>query len=177
MDFGTVCPACRKESEQTLDLRNVLDSMRPADYTKTVQAGDMEIFFKPLSYKNINDNNAMQYENQKLLQMLPDTAVPDAEKMTALTAALKRITDITVSAIGQSISAIKTPQALVNEPDFIEEFLTNCDRQLFNQIRDFIIDLKVNSEMQPLKMSCPDCNHKYEQSITLDMSSFFGSAS
>ena len=177
MDFGTTCPACRKESEQTLDLRNVLDSMRPADYSKTIQAGDMEIFFKPLTYKNINDNNAMQYENQKLLQMLPDTAVLDTEKMTALTSALKRITEITVNAIGQSIAAIKTPQALVNEPAFIEEFLKNCNRQLFNQIRDFIIDLKVNSEMQPLKLSCPDCNHTYEQSITLDMSSFFGSAS
>ena len=177
MDFGTVCPACKNESERTLDLRTVLDSLKPADYSKTITAGDMEIFFKPLTYKNINDNNAMQYENQKLLQMLPETDVPDSEKMSALTTAFKKITEITVNAISQSISAIKTPQALVNEPAYIEEFLKNCDRQLFNQIRDFIIELKVNAEMQPLKIVCSECNHNYEQNITLDMSSFFASAS
>ena len=177
MDFGTQCPACKHESERTLDLRTVLDSIKSPDYTKSLAWGDMEIYFKPLSYKNLNDNNQMQFENQKLLQILPDSAVPDSEKMTALSAALRKITDITVSSLAQSIAAIKTPQALVGEPGFIDEFLKNCDRALFNQVRDRIIELKIQSEMQPLKLVCNECNHEYEQSITLDMSSFFESAS
>jgi hypothetical protein len=177
MDFNTTCPACQHESEQTMDLRTVLDSIQVADYNKTVHAGDMEIFFKPLNYKHVNNNNQMQYENQKLLQMLPDSGIPDAEKMTALSDALKKITDITVVALAQSIAAVKTPQALVSEPEFIEEMLKNCGSKLFNQIRDFILDLKASSEMQPLKLVCSECSHKYEQSITLDMASFFAYAS
>jgi hypothetical protein len=177
MDFSTTCPACQHESEQTMDLRTVLDSIQVADYNKTVHAGDMEIFFKPLNYKHVNNNNQMQYENQKLLQMLPDSGVPDAEKMIALSDALKKITDITVVALAQSIAAVKTPQALVSEPEFIEEMLKNCGSKLFNQIRDFILDLKSSSEMQPLKLVCSDCSHNYEQSITLDMASFFAYAS
>ena len=177
MDFNTQCPACNHESERTLDLRTVLDSIKAPDYSKSLTWGDMEIYFKPLSYKNLNDNNQMQFENQKLLQILPDSAVPDSEKMTALSAALRKITDITVSSLSQSIAAVKTPQALVSEPGFIDEFLKNCDRALFNQIRDRIIELKVQSEMQPLKLVCTECNHEYEQSITLDMASFFASAS
>ena len=177
MDFGTTCPACNHSSEQTLDLRTVLDSIRIADYSKTVTAGDMEIFFKPLTYKHLNNNNQMQYENQKLLQMFPDSEIPDVEKMLALSDALKKITDITVIALSQSIAAVKTPQATVYEPEFIEEMLKNCDSKLFNQIRDFILDLKASSEMQPLKLICSECNHEYEQNITLDMASFFGYAS
>jgi hypothetical protein len=177
MTFGTACPACKEESEQVMDLRTVLDSLRPADYNQTIQAGDVEMFFKPITYKNMNDNNAMQYENQKVLQMLPDSAVSEGEKLVAIGDALKKITEITVNALGQSIVAIKTPQALVTEPEFITEFLKNCDRQLFNQIRDHIVNLKVSSEMQPLKMTCTSCDHQYEQAITLDMTSFFESAS
>jgi transcription elongation factor Elf1 len=177
MDFNSQCPACNHESERTLDLRTVLDSIKTPDYTKNLAWSDIEIYFKPLSYKNLNDNNQMQFENQKLLQMLPDSAVSDSEKMTALSAALRKITDITVSSLARSIAAIKTPQALVSEPGFIDEFLKNCDRALFNQIRDRIVELKVQSEMQPLKLACTECNHEYEQSITLDMSSFFESAS
>jgi hypothetical protein len=177
MPFGTACPACKEESEQVVDLRTVLDSLRPADYSQTIQTGDVEIFFKPITYKNMNDNNAMQYENQKVLQMLPDSEIPESDKLVAIGDALKKITEITVNALGQSIVAIKTPQALVTEPEFITEFLKNCNRQLFNQIKDHIVDLKVSSEMQPLNMTCTDCNHQYKQSVTLDMTSFFGSAS
>ena len=177
MDFNTQCPACKHESERTLDLRTVLDSIKAPDYAKSLAWGDMEIYFKPLSYKNLNDNNQMQFENQKLLQILPDSTISDSDKMTALSAALRKITDITVNSLAQSIAAIKTPQALVGEQEFIDEFLKNCDRALFNQLRDRIIELKTQSEMQPVKLICAECKHEYEQALTLDMSSFFESAS
>jgi hypothetical protein len=177
MDFGTKCPKCGHECEHTVDLRGVLDRMKTPDYNKSLNSGDVEIFFRPMTYKNINDNNALQYENQKLLQMLPDSEIPDTDKMSALGAALKRITDITVKALAQSIAVIKTPQALVSEPEYIDEFLKNCDRELFNRIRDLIIELKEQAEMPPMKLTCPECTNEYEQAVTLDMSSFFVPAS
>jgi hypothetical protein len=173
MDFGTKCPKCGHECEHTVDLRSILDRMQAPDYNKSLKSGDMEIFFKPMSYKNINDNNALQYENQKLLQLLPDSEVPENEKILALSTALKRITDITVKALGQSIAAVKTPQALVSEPEYLEELLKNCDRELFNRIRDHIVDLKSQAEMPQLTLTCPECQNQYEQAITLDMTSFF----
>jgi hypothetical protein len=177
MDFGTKCPKCGNECEHTVDLRSVLDRIGSPDYNKSLKSGDLEIFFRPMTYKNLNDNNAMQYENQKLLQMLPDTEVPDPEKMTALGSALKRITEITVKALAQSVAVIKTPQALVSEPEYIEEFLKNCDRELFNRVRDHIVELKNQGEMAPMQLTCPECKNQYEQPVTLDMSSFFGPAS
>jgi hypothetical protein len=177
MDFGTKCPKCGHECEHTVDLRSVMDLMRTPDYNSSLKLGDMEIFFKPMTYKNINDNNAVQYENQKLLQILPDGEIPDKEKMSALGAALKRITDITVSALAQSIAVVKTPQAMVGEPEYLEELLKNCDRTVFNRIRDCIVELKSQSEMDSMKLTCPECNNEYEQAITLDMSSFFAPAS
>jgi hypothetical protein len=177
MDFGTKCPKCGHECEHTVDLRGVLDRMKTPDYNKSLNSGDVEIFFRPMTYKNINDNNALQYENQKLLQMLPDSEIPDTDKMSALGAALKRITDITVKALAQSIAVIKTPQALVSESEYIDEFLKNCDRELFNRIRDLIIELKEQAEMPPMNLICPECKNEYKQAVTLDMSSFFVPAS
>jgi hypothetical protein len=177
MDFGTKCPKCGHECEHTVDLRSVMDLMRTPDYNSSLKLGDMEIFFKPMTYKNINDNNAVQYENQKLLQILPDGEIPDAEKMSALGAALKRITDVTVTALAQSVAVVKTPQAMVGESEYLEELLKNCDRTVFNRIRDCIVELKSQSEMDSMKLTCPECNNEYEQAITLDMSSFFAPAS
>jgi len=177
MGFSTQCPACQHVSDQAIDLRNVLDSMRPVDYAKPITSGDMEIYFRPMSYQNMSDNNKLQYENQKMLQNIPDGAGTDVDKMSALSKALQEVTAMTVKALAQSIAMVKTPTAMVSEPEFIEELLKNCDRKLFNEIRDYIVTNKAQSEMQPIKLTCPECKHEYEQTVTLDMSSFFEPAS
>lgn len=177
MEFTTNCPKCQDVSDRTLDLRTALDAMQPADYAASIKYGDMEIFLRPMNYQNLNDNNRLQYQNQKMLQGLPDSNLDDEAKMSTLTDALRKITDITILAIAQSISAVKTPTALVSEPEFIEEMLHKCDKKLFTQIRDRIVELKSKSEMQPVKLTCPSCSHEYDQAVTLDMTSFFEVAS
>jgi hypothetical protein len=177
MEFSSQCPACKAESDRSLDLRLVLDGLKEPDYSQCIRHGDMEIFLKPMTYKNLTDNSLMQYENQKLLQVLPNADVPENDKMTTMGATLLRITEVTMKALAQSIAVVKTPTAMVSEPEFIEEMLHNCDRALFNQIRDQIVALKSAAEMKPLHLTCDECNHEYEQQLTLDMSSFFGPAS
>ena len=177
MEFATTCPACQDTTERSIDLRTMLDALRAPDYTAHVSHGDLEIYFRPLNYKNLNDNSALQYEQQKLLQVIPDSTISEADKMTALTQAFKSLTEITIRSLAISITAIKTPQALVSEPAHIEEFLKNCERDLFNQIRDHVLRLREQSELQPLKLECTACNHQYQQALTLDMASFFAPAS
>jgi len=177
MEFTTSCPACQDTTERSIDLRTMLDALRAPDYSKHISYNDLEIYFRPLSYKNLNENSQLQFEQQKLLQVIPDSSVSDADKMTALTRAFKQLTEITVRSLSISITAIKTPTALVSEQPFIEEFLKNCDRDLFNQIRDHVLKLREQSELQPLKLQCTACQHSYEQALTLDMASFFAPAS
>ena len=177
MEFATTCPACNDTTERSIDLRTMLDALRAPDYAAHVSHGDLSIYFRPLNYKNLNDNSALQYEQQKLLQVIPDSTISEADKMTALTQAFKSLTEITIRSLAISITAIKTPQALVSEPTHIEEFLKNCERDLFNQIRDHVLRLREQSELQPLKLECTACNHQYQQALTLDMASFFAPAS
>jgi hypothetical protein len=177
MEFSTACTKCGEVNDRELDLRQVLDSIRTPDYSKPVEQGDMQIYFKPMTYKNLNDNNQLQFEEQKILQMLPDTEIENTEKVRLLGEAFKKLSEVTIQALAQSISTIKTPTVMVSEPEHIKEFLENCDRTLFNRIRDFIIDVKGQAEMQPVKIVCDKCQHEFEQELTLDMSSFFEVAS
>lgn len=177
MEVGTRCPSCGEDAEHGLDLRLVLDRMQAPDYQKVLKYGDMEFYFRPMTYKDLNENNQMQFEEQRVLQTLNSSESSESDKLTAMSHALKKITEITVKAMGLSISAIKTPTALVTERAFIDDLLKNCDRKLFAMIRDHVIELKTLSEIQPLAMKCGSCGHEYQQAITLDMSSFFADAS
>jgi hypothetical protein len=177
MEVGTQCPACETEAEYSIDLRTVLDAMKTPDYQEVLRYGDMEFYFRPMNYKDINENNQLQFEEQRMLQAIVSVDTSDEEKVKTMSHALKKITEITVKAMGLSIAAIKTPTALVTEKEYIDDLLKQCDRQLFSQIRDRVIKLKAMSEIQPLKMKCNHCGHEYSQSMTLDMSSFFADAS
>ena len=177
MEMSTTCPHCENEADYGLDLRTILEQIKTPDYSKPIVAGDLQIFFKPMTYKHLNDNNQKQFEEQKLLQVLPDSDMPDTDKMTAMSAALVKITHITIDALSQSVAAVKTPDGLVSEPEFIEEMLKNCDRRLFAQIRDHIINVKSQAEIQPIKLKCSACEKEYQQAVTLDMTSFFEDAS
>lgn len=177
IEIASTCPSCQHPDEYQLDLQNVLDAVQVPNYADTAKYGDLEIMFKPMSYEEQNRNNAIQFEQQQLIRNIPASDLPDDEKLRRMAEVMKRIAELTVIAMRDSIGGIRTPNAFVTEPAHIEEFLNNCDRQLFTTIRDKVIELKQTSELNPVKLECQECHHQYEQSLTLDMTSFFGDAS
>lgn len=174
MEVSTTCPNCATESDHALDLRSVLDQLSPGDYNKPLQFGDLIVFFKPMSYRQLNSNNAIQFEEQKLLSILPNSEIEESKKAQMINNAFKKITDMTIDALSQSVSAIHTPTAQVNEHEYILDFLRNCDRSVFDKIRDHIVELKASTELKPLNFKCGNCNHEYTQGFSLEMSNFFG---
>ena len=177
MTFSTTCPKCQNEDEYGVDLRTVLDRMKKPDYTTPIKQGDIEIYFRPMTYKNLSDNNKIQFDEQRIFQSLSAEGTVDTTQLTAMSDALKRMTEMTVSALSQSVLTIKTPTAMVTEQEYITEFLKNCDSKLFNLIQNYVVEHKAEAEMQPIMITCNSCQNEYEQSITLDMSTFFGRAS
>jgi len=177
MDFGSTCPKCDHSNDYGLDLRTVLEAMKAPDYSQAIANGDIQIYFKPMTYKNLSDNNKIQFDEQRVFQTLPTDGTVDSTKISAMSDALKRMTEMTVVALAQSIVTIKTPSAMVTEPEFITEFMLNCDRALFTRIQDYIIEHKATAEMQPVTIKCTECQNEYKQNITLDMTNFFERAS
>jgi hypothetical protein len=76
--------------------------------------------------------------------------------------------------LSQTITHIKTPNAFVEEKEYILDFLKNCDRETYIAIRDYNASLKAQTEIKPLRIRCVHCQHEYEQPFTLNTSDFFG---
>jgi len=173
MDVTSTCPNCKNNNEFDLDLRIIMDSLKTPDYDTPLVLGDLTVTFMPLSYRQINQNSQMQFEDQKLMQALNSTDMDTEQRLAMLSESFKKITALTIRAIAVSISSIQTPDALVTEPEFILEFLNNCEKDLFQQIRDHAIALRQAGEIKPLDIACSECSTKYTQDFSLDMSNFF----
>ena len=158
-------------------MRQILDQLKLPDFESTLQYGDLEIAYAPVSYEHQNNSNQSQFEEQQMIQSVTSSDLPEEEKLKRLNDAMRRITEFTIEALKWSIAGIRTPGAIVSEQEYIKEFLLNCDRKLFNIIRDHVIDLRKVSDLKPLDIKCGNCSHEYKQTVTLDMTSFFGPAS
>jgi len=177
MEMETVCPACTNQDSFEINLNSLLDTMPKANFDTVISHGDLEFYFQPTSYELTNRVNLFQFEQQRILQQIQQSEQSDEQRMETLSKTLQQVTDLTIKAIGYSIAGIRTPQSLVSEQTYIEEFLKNCDSALFTKIRDHVIKLRTDSDLPPMKLTCSSCSHNFEQSLLLDSSNFFADAS
>lgn len=178
MEISTTCSACREISDFTVDLRAVLDSIGTPDYDKPLTVGDLTFYFGPNSYRQQTDIALEQFESQKIIEMVSQMdQMDEAERAAQMGTAFRKISEITVNTVSRTIRAVKAPDAMVTDYDQIREYLNNCTKDIWESIRNRSIELREASEIKPLQITCPHCNHSYEQPFTLNMSNFFVNAS
>ena len=173
MEVETVCPACGEEADYSLDLRLVLESIKPADYSQSLAIGDLTLRFKPMTYKDLNENSMLQFEEEKMSRVIADTEMETEKQIELLTDAFKKISRLTVTTLCKNIKSITTPESTVSEVAHIQQFLEQCDGTLFKKIKKTVIEQKSKEVLEPLHIECDKCSHTYEQPFTLDMTSFF----
>jgi len=178
MEIGTNCPKCGFGEVIAIDLRSVLTTIGKGDYDTAFVQGDLSFYFKPISYQQLNDINRTMFEDQKLIEMANgDNNLSDEDRRGYLGQAYRHITDLTFRSIASTVSAIKSPDALVTDEDQIYDFLTNCPKTLYQAVKDHTISLRETSDLKPIGVTCNGCQHQYEQEFTLDISNFFETAS
>ena len=177
MEISTSCPKCNHVHQISIDLRIVLDQQQMPNYDVPLVAGDLTIHCSPMTYRQINEVGKVQYEDQKIINMINQVDLSEEEKMAKLGEAFKRITALTIRSIANSIGAIRTADVMVTDQDQIHEFLVNSPKIVFDSIKDHIVKLRTASEIKPIKMTCEECSHEYEQTFTLDVTNFFVTAS
>jgi len=173
LDITGSCTHCRETSDYIIDLNRVLAEIGTTDYNSPQRIGQFEIMFRPLSYQEINETSKEQFNEQKILNILPESGLSDQERIQQINQLIVKITDGTISALSKSISSIRTDEVIVSDEQQIHEFLDNCPSALFTAIRDAAVAKRQAGSMKPLKLTCNHCEKSYEQTLTLDLSNFF----
>lgn len=173
MEIETECPACNETSKYGVNLVAVLTTLKAADYSKELQIGDLSIKFRPLIYREMNQAGLKQFEMQRLFSSL-NNIEDEADRNAKMSEGITAITKVTMEVLAETIEYINTPTGRVTDTSFILDYLQNCDKESYAQIRDYNTELKSATEMKPLKIKCVSCQHEYEQTFTLNAADFFG---
>lgn len=177
MDFTTICPHCKQKNEHSLDLGNLFTRITSPDYSKTVQVGKLEFMFKPQNFKSINDASKETFEQQRLLTVVANDQLSESEKTEKFNAMFSELLNLTVKQISDAVAGIKTDTGeLVQNPAFVHEFFKNCEKHIWEAVKDHIGKISESMATKKIDLTCENdqCLKPYTSPLIFEQSSFFG---
>jgi hypothetical protein len=172
MDIESVCPACEEVSKYGVNLVGLLNDIKGDAYLETLKLGELVFHFKPLSYREVNQGNLGQFELQREIAQL-ESIEDDVERTKKSNETMKKLTEMNIGFMANTISKIDLPNESVTENEFIVEYLHGCDRASYDAIRTQIVKMRESVNIKPLKIKCVACNNEYNQPLALNVTDFF----
>lgn len=174
MDIDTVCPKCQETNSNVIDLRMLLDNLKIPNFEPT-KIDNLTFNFKPQAFDTMNNTNMMVFEQRKLLDAITSSELSDEEKTAQFNLIFPKLTEMNVLALVYCIDSIVTEDGKeVNEFRFIKEFIENCDRNVYAEIKDKIEKMTQSARPDPLEIECPECKDIYKSELNFDNANFFG---
>lgn len=172
LEIKSTCPNCENEGSYGINLSGLLQSIKPVDYDSSFPIGDLVIKFKPISYNESNKLNLAQFEAQREISNMQEIQ-DDTVRNTKSGEIMKKLSNLNMNLISSTIESISIPGETVTDTKFIHEFLSSCDRNTFEKIRETMINIRADSNIKPQKIQCVNCSHEYTQTLTLNVTDFF----
>jgi hypothetical protein len=174
LDITSTCPNCKTENENAVELVNLLDRIRVSEY-QDQNFDNLQFKFKPQTFAAMNTANLVAFEEQKLLAVFGAEGLDETQKNEQFKASFKRLTNLSVLTLVNSIDSITTEDGVVvRNPEDIKEYLENCERQTYDALKTQIDQYSSENKLQPLRIKCDNCETQYTSDITFDQSNFFG---
>ena len=180
LDITTVIPGIDDSRSYTTDLRVMLDNLLNAVYDPVVEIdGVLKIYTRPLNYKEFTQNAVKSMEEQRILNIVNDDSIDEAKKLSMFSNSFKKLTDLTINMVSQSVEKIQVDGEEVSDQAMIADFMQNADKEFYKKIMDHLEIQKKNFSIPPMKIITTEeerANGAPEEilvPITMDQSNFF----
>ena len=166
------CPNCANEDSFEIDLKVFLDYFSSLTFDNKIQVGDLLVTLKPLSYQELTEVNIENFKLQKMLRQVQDMAnEEDQQKQVDLV--YKNLADIQTQLFIKSIESVQIPEGVVDQVDFISDWVKNSDRILYEKIKEKLESNKNKWQTPPQPVKCSACGTEDTVTVNLDQSNFF----
>lgn len=179
LDITTKIPRIGDERDYGVDLRLILNKLVSVQFENQIIVGDMAINIRPLTYEEFTKSSLKTFEEQRIFRLVNNTEIPEEEKLLKFNESFKKLTNLTVDMMIQSIYSIELEDDTVTDRQHISEFVQNSDKMFFSSVRKHLEGEKVKFQIEPLKIETTEEEQErgapatFEVPITFDQSNFF----
>ena len=154
MPFIHKVPVINEELEYEIDLRVLLDQQQRNQWIDQIMVTpELIIYVKPLTYKHLTQTNLKSFETNRIMTMVNDETISDEKKLEMFNSSFANLTKITIDLMAESIYKIETSEVEVVETRFIQDFVANADKEIFDVVQKHLAALKSANEIKPLEFT------------------------
>lgn len=180
MSIKHIIPGTKEEVEYDIDLRNLLDQQSQNIWAEQVAIDEnMVVYVRPLTYRHMTQASMKSFETSRIMNMVNDDTIPDDKKIEMFQQSFAILTKVTVDMMSEGIYKIATPDTEVTDKKFIQEFVNNSDKVVFEKINLHLTEMKKLNDLKPLVCSTTEEQQAqgapatYEVPINFNQSDFF----
>ena len=169
------CESCGEEGQYQLDLSKLIEHYNNFKYDNSVSINSLTIKLKPLSYRESTVLSMKNYAIQKQIAQL-NTIQDDEKRQHQLTILYDDLSKLQNEIFVASIDTVETPNQAVTEREFITEWVLNCDKEIFDAMKEKFTKMRQDLRAPPFIAECDACNAENKIKFELDDSNFFAQA-
>lgn len=175
MSVSQVCINCEEENDYDLDLNRVIEHYAHCKYDNKLVIDNITIKTKPLTYREATNFGITSYNLQQKLSQ-GDAVEDPTEKQKIFKELFEELSKVQQSLFLKSVETVEVDNQVVDNPEFIREWLENCDKTIFDQLKKHVDTNKEAWNMPSWPVKCTHCETESEIYIDLDNTNFFGNA-
>jgi len=179
LDVRTVTPVTNESKDYSLNLTSLLGQFSNVVFEDTVSLGEITFKIRPLNYKEFTETSNKTFEEQRIFYAINNENIPEAEKIKIFRESFQKLTELTVDTLKQSVVSVTIDNDVVTNKQFIDEFLDNSEKNIFNAITGHVEKQREKFKIQPMLVDATEeeiaqgVPATYTVPITLDAASFF----
>jgi len=168
------CRSCGEENDYDIELSTLIDHFSSFIYDNKIVINDLTIKLQPLTYRQSTEFSLRNFELQQQLSHYNNDNKDEQQKLIA--SLFKQLGILQNELIYASIESVQTSDVVVTDRSFILEWINNCDKEVFDIIKEKFNKNREALQIPPYKVKCGECDAEGEIMIDLDQSSFFAKA-
>jgi hypothetical protein len=172
MAIGHTCANCGADNDYDIDLNKVIEFYMNCQYESKIVLKDITINLKPLNYKASTEFNL---RNFRLQQRIAQAEVMDntQERQDLINGLFKELAAIQTEIYKVTIDSVDIGDQVVTETAYILEWLDNCDKAVFDAIKQINQKNTDTWTMPKFPVQCDECETAVNLTVDLDQSNFF----
>jgi hypothetical protein len=174
-----VIPGLNEERSFSVDLRYTLEKFSRINYVNEIEVDNMLVKLSPLTYRQFTDSSMKTFEEQRIFASVNSKTMTEVEKMEKFSTSFRKLTELTVGMMIDSIESITVDDNIVDNKTFIKEFIDNADKNVFSTVLDHLEAQKNSFVMEPLQVTFNEedvangAPKNMEIPLSFDQSNFF----
>ena len=175
MPIEHTCLSCGTVNDYEVDLNVVIENFKNKKFKTDISLEGLTLKLQPLNYKLANELSLRNFRITQQLNQVQSMEDND-QRQDIINRLFKELGDLQKDIFLFGVESVQTPDTVVTDRNHIKEWLENCDKLVFDKIKERNEENLAEWAIPEFPVECDTCQTKVTLTVDMDQSNFFVAA-